>query len=665
MRLDSNNWFGDYEDEIWYLPTQEQLAYWSMRDVEQLADDATNRGFPKTLKFLAVHKGQSNIFLKKQASAIELQLPRATTKVGDMKLDLSGIRKESSITQQTILTKLSKSQSLLMYKMLATLAIQNSENTMYRKYKDRVDLGNAHVDDEIGEPFRYALEVGSYCIRGSDEKVIKDYWFNKIGKSLTLKEIISIFLSRKDNKVRPIVGVTQESVNETNLTRNSDISNQTIPLLDEKEIKTFDWYMTLKMNYLTDNHFPVVSFTLPFEYMSSYEFLKAYIDIADRANNIDLFANENIKVAVIAAWEDYGRFYHIILCLIYMLFLALLSYSNYAYQSQIECLGISIVILLLTILLFLIELNQTYMFGFLDYITDYQNILEISGLVLVFFGTAMRIKEEQDTTTTEQLMAWALVLVYLSSLNLLRPFKYTGPLIQMIYAVTIRITPFFLILMIVIFGFSQAFYLLANDIDVNFLTMQDSYLYSYVYISGGAQYNPTGDDKSNSMVLLEAIYVAFAQILLLNLLVAFLSYIYTGIQEKSDAAGTYEQCRIIVGQVRPFGAPMGQRWIHFLKNETDVENDKLTSINKESTNQILKTELNKLNGDFHLLDNKINTIDYTLKKDYYLLESQMKNLASNIENNHNELNGKIESNQKELKDRIEKILNAINAKKYI
>jgi hypothetical protein len=165
----------------------------------------------------------------------------------------------------------------------------------------------------------------------------------------------------------------------------------------------------------------------------------------------------------------------------------------------------------------------------------------------------------------------------------------------MVYEVTKRILPFFLILMIVIYGFSQAFYLLGNDSNSNFSTMQEAYLYAYSYVTGnGAQYNLTDDDKSNTMIVIEALYVAFTQILLLNLLIAFLSHIYSNIQKKAGAVGSYERCRIIMGQVRLWDAPMGKKWIHYLKKKTDVEDDEKKVADKPITSKTLKNELSSI-----------------------------------------------------------------------
>ena len=68
---------------------------------------------------------------------------------------------------------------------------------------------------------------------------------------------------------------------------------------------------------------------------------------------------------------------------------------------------------------------------------------------------------------------------------------------------------------------SRAFYLLdEHDINgANLITMQQAYLDAYVVITNGADFAKI--DKSDMYIFVECIYIAFTQILMLNLLIAF------------------------------------------------------------------------------------------------------------------------------------------------
>ena len=381
------------------------------------------------------------------------------------------------------------------------------------------------------------------------------------------------------------------------------------------------------MMYFYTSHLPMISYTLPLQYMSSDDFLKAYVYIADRTGKYDHFDNENVKVAIIAAWENRGFNWHMVFCGYFMSYLALLSCSNYCYQleycnpMEMTSESAAIVVLSMTAVLLVVEGSQCYNLGLYSFMLDFQNWLEVVSCVLVIIGTTFRIRiandtgVAHDTLSTEILMAIGTVLAWFNALNLLRPFSYTGPLIQMMYTVTAKIIPFFIMLMVIIFGFSQAFFLLANDSDPNFDTIEKSYLYSFIYVSGGAQYVVTGEDKNDVRVAVEVLYVAFVQVMVLNLLIAFLNHIYSDIQDQAEAVGSYERCKMIISHLR--WESDGDKWIHYIKNQIDVENYEQDKIDKDYTNSKIKDDLQlaekNQKGNFDLLDTKIDNIDRRTK----------------------------------------------------
>ena len=528
LKLSDNNFEGGFEDEVWHLPVKDQLLYWGMVEgnLADIAVDAARHGRQKTLKYIAMNE-KPEVILRQCANG------------------------------ESVLEVLVKVQALLTYQMLSSLPVVKSQELMYRRYAPEVKGDGFITTDTIGESFCYPLPDGEYCIRGSTKKEHESFWFGKVEgqeNATYFAYLTSVFKSwlgsiicRADNAPVDIIALVYERA---------------------------------------ESKFPVVSYTLPFEYMSCYAYLKVYVDLVDQTGQFELFDNENIKLAVTAAWESYGQAYHIGLCLVYMLYLALLSYSNFAYQTGVDCVAILVIVLALNSTFTFIELYQLYMFGLFKYLSDYQNVLEISACALVFAGTIARLSVGDDTTSTEELMAVASVLVWFNALNLLRPFKQTGSLIMMVSKVTTRIIPFILILMIVIYGFSQALYLLANNYhDTGYTSMQRAYILAFASITGsGVNVGVDVGDKTDMMLVIESLFTGFTQILLLNLLIAFLAYVYAGIQEQADAVGSYERCKIIMSQVRPWGAPKGDKWIHFLKKETDVAKDKNKQVDKESTN---------------------------------------------------------------------------------
>lgn len=539
LYLHKNKLEGGYEGETWNLSPENQRLIYGMKDFNAIAVSAAKQGLPRTMKYIAVNH-KSDVMLLQSAG-------------------------------KRLLALLVENQPVHTYDMLYSLPLHTSAELMYRRYKERI-YGKSkdwYVDDDVGESFEYALKDGEWCIRGSSERAVEGFWFAEVNGQqsylLSLWNTLSCFSKRPASapKIITLAVPADESTAEQSSTSFTHGHGA-------------DLLRTLRIKQLKDPMFPVVSYTLPFEYMSSYYFLKAFVDVVDHTQQFELFDNENVMVAVTAAWQAYGRPYHLALCGLYATYLALLSYSNFAYQSQADCYAVSIAVLCLNSILCLIECYQVYMFGILN-LSDYHNYLEVAACVLVYVGTITRIQAGVDTTGTEEVMAIASVLVWYNALNYLRPFDLTGPLILMISKVTVRIIPFALILLILIFGFSQGFFLVADNstYDSSFATMQQSYLAAYTIVIGSGIHTGLNleSEMNDLMIALQTIFSGFVQILLLNLLIAFLNYIYSGIQEKSKAVGCYERCRIIVSQVRPWSVPMGERWIHFIKKEIDVKND--------------------------------------------------------------------------------------------
>ena len=116
---------------------------------------------------------------------------------------------------------------------------------------------------------------------------------------------------------------------------------------------------------------PVTSYTLPCAYMSGEPFLRSFLLVADKTNSLDVFQVENVQVAVMAAWEQYGRKYHLIVCAIYVVFLALLTYSNYVYRGS-SSIALMIIVMVLNTVTSSTEMLQLIYEGPFTYFADYE-----------------------------------------------------------------------------------------------------------------------------------------------------------------------------------------------------------------------------------------------------------------------------------------------------
>jgi hypothetical protein len=95
--------------------------------------------------------------------------------------------------------------------------------------------------------------------------------------------------------------------------------------------------------------------------------------------------------------------------------------------------------------------------------TIHTSYLEVSSYLLTFVGYALRVTTEREMTASysSSILAIAAVLQSLKFLYFLRPFRSTGPLVRMVFFILSEVRTFIFILMVVIFGFAQGFYLIS------------------------------------------------------------------------------------------------------------------------------------------------------------------------------------------------------------
>ena len=120
-------------------------------------------------------------------------------------------------------------------------------------------------------------------------------------------------------------------------------------------------------------------------------------------------------------------------------------------------------------------------------------------------------------------------------------------------------------------------------------------------------------------------------------------------------------------QVRPWGKPMGKRWIYVLKKQSDVEADKDIKINKESTNKLLKNlekRLDKADDNYQLLEKKMANNYQKMDNNYQKMDNNYQSLEKKIDNNYQLLEKKIDNNYQLLNDKLELIISHSNQRRY-
>jgi Ion transport protein len=151
----------------------------------------------------------------------------------------------------------------------------------------------------------------------------------------------------------------------------------------------------------------------------------------------------------------------------YLVYLILISASNYGYEywvcnnrSALD--GTVIVTLIFNGLFVLFELYQIVSYN-PHYISDPFNYLQWITYILVFAGQSFRRTEhcDGDYRNSSNIMAIATISAYVGLLYFLRPFRNAGILVRMIISIALEVKWILFILLILVFGFSQAFYLLS------------------------------------------------------------------------------------------------------------------------------------------------------------------------------------------------------------
>lgn len=152
-----------------------------------------------------------------------------------------------------------------------------------------------------------------------------------------------------------------------------------------------------------------------------------------------------------------------------------------------------------------------------------------------------------------------------------------GHLIGMIKTIAWDIRYYLLILLLVLYSFSQALFILSYDNPSGsaFSSADTALMSAYAYMNGGASYPPQGFENSRNpslAIFLVASLVFVTTILMLNLLISLMGNSYQKVQDKADAEWRKELAAIITSQVR-FYEPKLTKYIHYLKREEDSKKE--------------------------------------------------------------------------------------------
>lgn len=296
------------------------------------------------------------------------------------------------------------------------------------------------------------------------------------------------------------------SVN-TNLEESiGEMDEDLIPRNDESLIRRYSNTFTYKIRKLWERFFQVpeqsfykvLEFELPISHCTSPRFLKSCVFISEVLSRPEVFDNDVIVCAVASAWREYGCMYHLGLFITYSFLMTIITFNNYIYHdwaiSNIQILVTSSwILIILTILLntifVVLEIHQfieeLLSNRLMKYLRDPQNLLDWSAHILLYIATLSRIAGQKETYVSSSIMAIDTILLWFKFLYFLRPFRSTGPLIRMIFFIFNSVQELIAIVIIVLFGFSQALYLLSFENNtIDFSNVGRGMLTSFQYMIG-------------------------------------------------------------------------------------------------------------------------------------------------------------------------------------
>lgn len=203
----------------------------------------------------------------------------------------------------------------------------------------------------------------------------------------------------------------------------------------------------------------IVKCFLPLHDASSLKMLRLYVKTAVKVGNLDIFESSAVKVALIYAWESYGKAQHLEHTVMYLIFVAIFTTSSLAFNYLLKHNEATITLAWILeglVLLFMIyyishEIKQacsgladrnrhhhtsavwsivsTFYNGLR---TDVWNIVDILVIIFTLWGTILRCIYTSDYYSSRCVLSVASIFVWFKILYFLRPFPSSGPLVSMV-----------------------------------------------------------------------------------------------------------------------------------------------------------------------------------------------------------------------------------------
>jgi WD40 repeat protein len=281
-----------------------------------------------------------------------------------------------------------------------------------------------------------------------------------------------------------------------------------------------------------DRHRKICFYSLPLVNMAHMDMLKAMVEASQALDSVSMFDSDAGQMALGFAWRKFGRKTHIVAMVLYFLYVVIAATSIYSFkyiQHDPVYWPVSLVLILLQLALdayfIYVEFFQLILAP-VEYVSDIWNQIDLVIIVGGLVGNIVRLVEWDETNASRILLSITSVFMWFNTLFYLRAFEATGPLVSMIVRIATDMRALMFVVLVVLVGFSQAFWLISNESNNSpFANIDDSLVVSFVFMLGG--YDTSGfEDLPQPMksygLFLSAVYMMIVSILLLNLLIALM-----------------------------------------------------------------------------------------------------------------------------------------------
>lgn len=322
------------------------------------------------------------------------------------------------------------------------------------------------------------------------------------------------------------------------------------------------------------------------------------------------------------AWKKYGRHFHLVDSILFFLYLVLSSYTNYTFNRADN--GTSGKALLLFEVILLVSFAQKWssyyiqtaltlslrlgapsllegvyrrrgIYSFLNIfwyrvwrLNFWLEFFCVSWFSFAISSASLRLGNSIESDISSYCASVAAVMQYILAITYLRPLKNFGRLIGIIEGILWDIRYYLFVIFLIIFGFSQALYLISwsgggSDDSYSFSTPGGSLAQGLTLFVGNPSLPITHATSFNESlsIFLAILLLGVGSILLLNLMIAKMNDTYTKMKDNDDTEWSRQLCSTISYQrydflillISLYDEKKPDKFIHFLRRKGDVKND--------------------------------------------------------------------------------------------